>query len=199
MGRRGIEVIKVNPAFTSVIGTLKYAPQLGINKDIAGAYVIGRRALGFKEEVPENYLKLLSDKEYLEYAIYIYEEKEKELKEQFKKETNQYKRNAINSEQKQVQKAKDLLLEKLKSLQNEPSSGKEADGRNSNSYQSAWQVLKSALVLPLLGKFFVRDFSDMAKADKQVSSLRGWGDVPMRDFFEQPQHNPVPLEIGETL
>ena len=94
----GIEVIKVNPAFTSVIGALKYAPQLGIDKDIAGAYVIGRRALGFKEEIPENYLKLLSDREYLEYAIYTYEEKEKELKEQFKKETNQYKRNAINSE-----------------------------------------------------------------------------------------------------
>jgi len=106
----GIEVIKVNPAFTSVIGTLKYAPQLGIDKDIAGAYVIGRRALGFKEEIPENYLKLLLDKEYLEYAIYTYEEKEKELKEQFKKETNQYKRNAINSELKQVQKAKNLLL-----------------------------------------------------------------------------------------
>ncbi len=73
----GIEVIKVNPAFTSVIGSLKYAPQLNIDKDIAGAYVIGRRALGFKEEVPENYLKLLSDREYLEYAIYCYEQKER--------------------------------------------------------------------------------------------------------------------------
>ena len=53
----GIEVIKVNPAFTSVIGSLKYAPQLNIDKDIAGAFVIGRRALGFKEEIPENYFK----------------------------------------------------------------------------------------------------------------------------------------------
>ena len=66
----GIEVIKVNPAFTSVIGSLKYSPQLGIDKDIAGAFVIGRRALGFKEEIPENYLKLLSEREYLEYALY---------------------------------------------------------------------------------------------------------------------------------
>jgi len=162
----GVEVIKVNPAFTSVIGALKYAPQFGIDKDIAGAYVIGRRALGFKEEVSENYLKLLSDKEYLEYAIYTYEKKEKELKEKLKKETNQYKRNAINSELKQVQKAKDLLLDKLKSLQDEPSSCEGADGKNSNSHQKAWQVLKSAFVLPLLGKFFVRDFSDMAKAGK---------------------------------
>jgi len=63
-----------------VIGCLKYAPQRGLNKDIAGAYVIGRRALGFKEKVPKNYSKLFSDRSYLEYALYIYEEKEKELR-----------------------------------------------------------------------------------------------------------------------
>jgi len=181
----GIEVIKVNPAFTSVIGSLKYAPQLGIDKDIAGAYVIGRRALGFKEEIPENYLKLLSDKEYLEYAIYTYTEKEEELKEQLKRETNQYKRNAINSELKQVQKAKDLLLEKLKSLQSESSSGKEADGRNSNSYQSAWQVLKSALVLPLLGKSFTRDFSPLKP-------------VIVEGKWQRRANRLVPLEVGGT-
>jgi len=44
-----------------------------------------------------------------------------------------------------------MYVKKLKSLQSEPS--------NSNSHQSA-------LVLPLLEKFFVRDFSDMAKAGK---------------------------------
>ena len=77
---------------------MKYAPQLGIDKDIAGAYVIGRKALGFKENIPKNYLKLLSDKEYLEYAVWTYEEREKELKELIEKETNQYKKNAINSD-----------------------------------------------------------------------------------------------------
>jgi IS605 OrfB family transposase len=45
---KGVEVIEVNPAYTSVISMLKYAPQLNIDKDIAGAYVIGRRALGLK-------------------------------------------------------------------------------------------------------------------------------------------------------
>jgi IS605 OrfB family transposase len=59
---KGVEVIEVHPAYTSVIGMLKYAPQLNIDKDIAGAYVIGRRALGFKEDMPENYEKLLKDK-----------------------------------------------------------------------------------------------------------------------------------------
>jgi len=51
---KGVEVIEVNPAYTSTIGILKYAPQLNIDKDIASAYVIGRRALGFKEDMPEN-------------------------------------------------------------------------------------------------------------------------------------------------
>jgi IS605 OrfB family transposase len=61
---KGVEIVEVNPAYTSVIGMLKYAPQLNIDKDIAGAYVIGRRALGFKEDTPENYEKLLKDKAY---------------------------------------------------------------------------------------------------------------------------------------
>jgi len=187
----GVEVIKVNPAFTSVIGTLKYAPQLGIDKDIAGAYVIGRRALGFKEEVPENYLKLLSDREYLEYAIYTYEEKEKELKEKLKKETNKYKRNAINSELKQVKKAKELLLEKLKSLQDEPSSCEGAEGRNPKRgetkkvSQSAWQVLKVALLFPVLGKVLPRDLSPL----KPLLVEGAWNRVRRRL---------VPLEVGGT-
>jgi IS605 OrfB family transposase len=77
----GVEVVGVNPAYTSVIGMLKYAPQLNIDKDIAGAYVIGRRALGFKEDMPENYEKLLKDKAYLEFALEKYEKREKELTE----------------------------------------------------------------------------------------------------------------------
>jgi len=73
---KGVEVVEVNPAYTSVIGMLKYAPQLNIDKDSAGAYVIGRRALGFKEDIPENYEKLLKDKAYLEFALKRYEERE---------------------------------------------------------------------------------------------------------------------------
>ena len=44
---KGVEVVEVNPADTSIIGMLKYAPQLNTDKDIAGAYVIGRVALLF--------------------------------------------------------------------------------------------------------------------------------------------------------
>jgi len=53
--RYGIAVKEINPAYTSVIGMLKYAPQLSLTKDVASAWVIARRGLGFKERVPKNY------------------------------------------------------------------------------------------------------------------------------------------------
>jgi hypothetical protein len=34
---KGVEIVEVNPVYTSVIGMLKYAPQLNIDKDIAVA------------------------------------------------------------------------------------------------------------------------------------------------------------------
>jgi len=159
---------KVNPAFTSLIGSLKYAPQLNIDKDVASAFVIGRRALGFKKKMPENYLKLLSDREYLEYALYCYEEKERELKENLKKETNQYKQNAIKLELRELQEKKSLLLARLENLQSEPISCVEANGRNSaqgevakTTSQKDWQILKVALLFPVLGRSFAKDFSPL--------------------------------------
>ena len=53
--RYGIAVKEVNPAYTSVIGMLKYAPQLSLTKDVASAWVIARRGLGLSEGVPKNY------------------------------------------------------------------------------------------------------------------------------------------------
>jgi hypothetical protein len=122
---------------------LKYAPQLNTDKDMAGAYVIGRRALGFKEDIPENYEKLLKDKAYLEFAIKRYEEREKELTELIKKESNEYKRNALESELRSVGYARKLLANFIQSLQGEPSFCEGADGRN-----SAWQVLRVAVLFP---------------------------------------------------
>jgi hypothetical protein len=52
---KGVEIAEVNPAYTSVIGMLKYVPQLNTDKDIAGAYVIGRRALGYKRGEDVNF------------------------------------------------------------------------------------------------------------------------------------------------
>jgi IS605 OrfB family transposase len=166
---KGLEVIEVNPAYTSIIGMLKYAPQLNIDKEIAGAYVIGRRALGFKEDTPENYEKLLKDKAYLEFALKRYEEREKELRELLEKETKQYKRNALESEAKIVEKAKKLLINLIQSLQGEPSSCEGANGRNPEQgetkkvSQVAWQVLRVALLFPILGKVLPRDLSPLKK------------------------------------
>jgi IS605 OrfB family transposase len=195
---KGVEVIEVNPAYTSVIGMLKYAPQLNIDKDVAGAYAIGRRALGFKEDMPENYEKLLKNRAYLEFALNRYEEREKELKELVEKEANEYKRNALESELKSVENAKRLLTNLIQSLQSEPSSCEEASGRNpeqgrvaKTTLQSAWQVLKVALLFPILGRIPPRDLSPLKpvlvegvwdRVRSRLVPLEAGGTVPIRDF-----------------
>jgi IS605 OrfB family transposase len=194
---KGVEIVEVNPAYTSVIGMLKYAPQLNIDKDIAGAYVIGRRALGFKEDMPENYEKLLKDKAYLEFALKRYEEREKELRELIEKETNEYKRNALESELRSVEYAKKLLTNLIQSLQSESSSCEGANGRNPEQGRGnlassvAWQVLRVALLFPILGKVLPRDLSPLKpvlvegvwdRVRSRLVPLEAGGTVPIRDF-----------------
>ena len=164
---------------------MKYAPQLGIDKDIAGAYVIGRRALGFKENIPKNYLKLLADKEYLDYALHCYKKKEEELTQTLSNETNRYKKKAVNSDLEKIKRDRSLLLE---SLQIEPSSCEGAKGRNPKQglgkpSQSAWRVLKVAFLFPVLGDFMLRNLSPL----KPVLVKGAWNRVRSRL---------VPLEVG---
>jgi len=78
--------------------------------------MIGRRALGFKEDTPGNYEKLLKDKAYLEFALKKYEEREKELVGLIEKESNEYKRNALKSELRRVEGARKLLTNLIQSL-----------------------------------------------------------------------------------
>jgi hypothetical protein len=194
---RGVEVIEVNPAYTSIIGMLKYAPQLNIDKDVAGAYVIGRRALGFKEDMPENYEKILKDKAYLEFALKRYEEREKELRELLEKESNEYKQNALKSELRSVENGKNLLVNLIQSLQSEPSSCEGANGRNPEQgetkkvSQVAWQVLKVALLFPILGKVLPKDFSPLKpvlvegvwdRVRSRLVPFEAEGTIPIRDF-----------------
>jgi IS605 OrfB family transposase len=188
---KGVEVVEVHPAYTSIIGMLKYAPQLNIDKDIAGAYVIGRRALGFKEDTPENYERLLKDKAYLEFALKKYEERENELAELLEKETNEYKRNAIKSELRSVENARKLLANLLQSLQSEPSSCEGANGRNPEQGRGnlassvAWQVLKVALLFPILGRVLPRDLSPLKP-------------VLVEGVWDRVRSRLVPLEAGGT-
>ncbi|MDJ0688382.1 MAG: hypothetical protein QNJ41_07720 [Xenococcaceae cyanobacterium MO_188.B32] len=50
--RYGIGLHKVNPAFTSVIGMIKFMPRYGLNSGTAAAMTIARRAMGYSERAP---------------------------------------------------------------------------------------------------------------------------------------------------
>ncbi len=50
----GIEIIEVNPAFTSILGQLKYKDMYSLNRHSAASLVIARRGLGIKEKTTFN-------------------------------------------------------------------------------------------------------------------------------------------------
>ena len=53
--RRGIAVRKVHPAYTSIIGALKYGWSYNLSDHVLASYVIARRGLGFTEALPACY------------------------------------------------------------------------------------------------------------------------------------------------
>ena len=57
--RFGIEVISVNPAYSSLIGLTKFMSLYGLSSDTAAALVIARRALRKSERIPTNYARLV--------------------------------------------------------------------------------------------------------------------------------------------
>jgi predicted transposase len=140
----------------------------------------------------------LRDGEISEFALKRYGEREKELRELIEKETNEYKRNALESELRSVENAKKLLTHFLQSLQGEPSSCEGANGRNpeqgrvtKTTLQSAWQALRVALLFPILGKVLPRDLSPLKsvlvegvwdRVRSRLVPLEVGGTVPMRDF-----------------
>jgi len=150
--RLGVQLIKVNPAYTSIIGKLKYSPMLGIDKDIAGAYVIARRGLGFEEKLPKNYRELLKDKEFLAYAIAKVDERINELKSELKKETNEYKKNALKERVRRLRRLLKLLLSYTRDSGKSEPATQQAVNRKTKpmrgramSLQKSWQVLSVAL------------------------------------------------------
>ena len=142
---------------TSVIGALKYAPILNIDKDIAGAYVIARRAMGFKERIPINYKKLIKDENYINYALERLNNEIQKLKEKIKQEKNKYKQNPLKRELRKII----VDIKSIQSFQSEPSFCEGAKGRNLEQTNKAWQVLRVALVIPILGKPFNREYSSL--------------------------------------
>ncbi|NNG66519.1 IS200/IS605 family accessory protein TnpB-related protein [Caldanaerobacter subterraneus] len=155
--REGIEVIEVDPSYTSIIGMLKYAPQYMITKDTAAAYVIARRGLGKEEKIPDNYMKFLN-------ALTV--EELEELKEHVKKTVRNKK--LKKKHLKEIKKA----IEFLQSLESEPGRVLKPLGGTSFSTHDFWRVLKAAVVTPLSPEKVPRDFSVL----KELLIQGKWGD-----------------------
>lgn len=56
--RLGIELVKVNPAYTSQLGGIKYEQRFGLSRHHSAAMVIARRGLGFKESCPKRIINI---------------------------------------------------------------------------------------------------------------------------------------------
>jgi len=180
--RNGIQIIKVNPAYTSIIGKLKYAPLYNIDKDTAGAYVIARRGLGFKERLPKNYRKILKDADFLSYTIAKVEDKIAKLKQEIREEKNEYKRNKLKSVLWKTRKELDTLLRYLRESGESESATQQAVNRELKpmrggvqTLQKSWQVLSAASAFSCLESF--RDFSPL----KRVLLTRDWVGVAKRN------------------
>ncbi len=59
--RNGFSVKTVNPAYTSVIGKLKYSKNFGISVHEAAALTIARRGLELQEQLPQEIILLLKN------------------------------------------------------------------------------------------------------------------------------------------
>lgn len=57
--RAGLQVKLVNPAYSSVMGRLKYTGPYGISDHQAAAYVLARRGIGLRERLPKPLVKVL--------------------------------------------------------------------------------------------------------------------------------------------
>ncbi len=167
--RRGVQVVEVNPQDTSTMGMLKYAPQLSLSKDVAAAYVIGRRALGFVEKLPKGYQQLLRDESFRDHAQSFYASKVQELTARRKAERNPYLKRKLSREMGRAKRHLSLLS----SLQGSPGSRKGSTcGRNSSG-ANPWRVLKAGLFLPLLGREVPRDLSPLKSLFHQ-GAWEGW-------------------------
>lgn len=54
LSNRGIELITVNPAYSSTIGLVKYMRMYGLGSDCAAALVIARRGMQLSEKIPDS-------------------------------------------------------------------------------------------------------------------------------------------------
>ena len=169
--RKGIEVIEVDSAYTSVIGMLKYAPQCMVSKDVGSAYVIARRGLGLEERIPKTYRDLpekLDVRALEEFRDYI-REREKHLKE-------------IED-----------LMESFGSLESEQVwVSKPLGGTSLGIRGSALRVLRVVVLTALSPGRVLRDLSTL----KRVLLQGKWGDLLRAQFLLQGQGLSLWIGIG---
>ncbi len=155
--KRGVEVLEVSPQDTSTVGMLKYAPGLSLSKDVAAAYVIGRRALGFEEKLPKGYEALLKDDAFLAHVQGFYGNRLQELQSLRSAEKNSHLRRRLSRD---MGKAK-AALTLVSSLQGSPGSRKGVTKGRNPSGAHPWRVLRVGTFLPLLGREVPRDLSPL--------------------------------------
>ena len=182
--KRGVEVIEVNPQDTSTIGALKYAPQLHLSKDVAAAYVIGRRALGFEEKLLKGYKALLKDNAFLAHVQGFYGNRLQQLQKQKEVEKNPYFKRRLSREIGKACEALSLLLSfpgqggRKASPQGSSGSQKGSTKGRNPSGTNPWRVLRVGLFLPLLGLEVPRDLSPLKPilhlAPPTQGSWEGW-------------------------
>ncbi len=63
LSNRGIYLLTVNPAYSSLIGLVKYAKQYGLASDEAAALAIARRGMRLSEKLPDSITAYLSVKD----------------------------------------------------------------------------------------------------------------------------------------
>lgn len=59
--RRSVRLVRINPAYTSLIGRVKFAPRYGLSVHAAAALSIARRAMGLSERLPASCGVTLAD------------------------------------------------------------------------------------------------------------------------------------------
>lgn len=60
--RYSVGIIRVNPAYTSQAGKMKYMRRLGLSVHESAAFAIGRRGMGLKEHIPKELMPLIKEK-----------------------------------------------------------------------------------------------------------------------------------------
>jgi hypothetical protein len=169
-----VEVLEVSPQDTSTIGMLKYAPGLSLSKDVAAAYVVGRRALGFEEKLPKGYRALLRNKSFFAYTEGFYGSRLQELQKLREAEGSPYPRRRLSRDMGRAKAALTLVS----SLRGSPGSREGVTKGRNPSGAHPWRVLRVGLFLPLLGLEVPRDLSPLKPvlhlAPLTQGSWEGW-------------------------